>query len=74
VLAGTFVDVPMAHIGIGEKRLAPIGVDSEEIGAIRRMGATVIRHDGINTANDAGTRPILAYPLALPKGGLYSLH
>ena len=50
-----------AHIGIGEKRLAPIGGDREEIGATRHMGATVIRHGGmIPPMNGAGTRPTLA--------------
>ena len=29
---------------ISEEGLAPIGVDGEEIGATRHMGATVIRH------------------------------
>ena len=49
------------HIDIGEKGLAPIGVDGEEIGASRHMGATVIRHGGIIAAmNGAGTRPTLA--------------
>ena len=47
-----------AHIDIGEKGLAPIGVDGEEIGATRHMGATVIRHGGIiPPMNGAGTRP-----------------
>ena len=47
-----------AHIEIGEKGLAPIGVDGEEIGATWHMGATVIRHDGIiPPMNGAGTRP-----------------
>ena len=46
---------------IGEKGLAPIGVDREEIGATRHMGATVIRHGGIiPPMNGAGTRPTLA--------------
>ena len=50
-----------AHIDIGEKGLAPIGVDGEEIGATRHMGATVIRHGGIiPPMNGAGTRPTLA--------------
>jgi hypothetical protein len=43
------------------KGLAPIGVDHEEIGATRHMGATVIRHGGIiPPMNGAGTRPTLA--------------
>ena len=50
-----------AHINIGEKGLAPIGVDGEEIGATRHMGATVIRHGGIiPPMNGAGTRATLA--------------
>ena len=50
-----------AHIDIGEKGLAPIGVDREEIGATWHMGATVIRHGGIiPPMNGAGTRPTLA--------------
>jgi len=36
-----------SHIGIGEKRSAPIGVGGGEIGATRNMGATIIRRDGI---------------------------
>ena len=47
-----------AHIDIGEKGLAPIGVDREEIGATRHMGATVISRGGIiPPMNGAGTRP-----------------
>ncbi len=50
-----------AHIGIGEKRLAPIGVDGEEIAATRHMGVAIIRHDGIiKPMNGAGTRPTFA--------------
>jgi hypothetical protein len=50
-----------AHIDIGEKGLAPIGVDGEEIGATRHMGATVIRHGGIiPSMNGVGTRHIYA--------------
>jgi predicted RNase H-like HicB family nuclease len=50
-----------AHIDIGEKGLAPISVDREEIGATRHMGATVTRHGGIiPPMNGAGTRPTLA--------------
>ena len=46
-----------------EKGLAPIGVDGEEIGATRHMGATVIRHGGIiPPMNGAGTRLTLAIP------------
>jgi len=32
------------EVGIGEKRLAPVGADGEEIGATRHMGATIIGH------------------------------
>ena len=47
-----------AHIDIGEEGLALIGVDGEEIGASRHMGATVIRHGRIILPmNGAGTRP-----------------
>ena len=52
---------PQGSVDIGEKGLAPIGVDGEEIGATRHMGATVIRHGGIiPPMNGAGTRPTLA--------------
>jgi len=45
-----------AHIDIGEKGLAPIGVNGEELVATRHMGATVIRHGGITLPmNGAGT-------------------
>jgi hypothetical protein len=51
-----------AHIRIGEKRLTPIGVAGEEIGATRHMGATVIRHHGIiPPMSGAGTRATLAW-------------
>jgi hypothetical protein len=36
-----------AHIDIGEKALAPIGVGGEGIGATWHMGATVIKYGGI---------------------------
>jgi len=36
-----------SHIGIAEKRSAPIGVVGGEIGATRNMGATIIKRDGI---------------------------
>jgi hypothetical protein len=47
-----------AHIDIGEKGLAPIGADGEELGATRHMGATVVRHGGIiPPMNGAGIAP-----------------
>ncbi len=56
-----------AHIGISEKRSAPIGVDGEEIGATRHTGTTAIRHGGIiPPMNGAGTR--LRLLLAPPNG------
>ncbi len=54
-----------AHIGIGEKRLAPIGVNGEKIAATRHMGAAIISHDGIiKSMNGAGTRPTCSLPYA----------
>ena len=59
-----------AGIDIGEKDSAPIGIDGEELGATRHMGATVIRHGGIiPPMNGAGTRPTLAARQALDESG-----
>ena len=51
---------PSAH-RYREERLAPIGIDGEEIAATRQMGATVIRHDGIIPPKNGAPRTLMGW-------------